>query len=238
MNSKRMVLTIAAITSAALAWGLVASRYELFPFGPGQQFVHLFCPPPPPVTVEQINALSKQAYEQKILLHQMSRGRADVVMLGDSITFFPDWRELFPGLNIANRGVGGDTTDGALKRLNTVISLHPRKVFVMLGVNELWLGQSPDAVLSNYTEIVRQLSATGIIVIAQSVLLTKWDEINQKIATFNQMLSRHCQQTGLCRYIDLTTKISPSDTYDGIHPTAKAYDIWRAAIAAEISNVR
>jgi hypothetical protein len=237
MISKRLVFTIAAVTSTALAWWLVASHYEIFPFVPKQQFVRLFCPTPPPI-IEQLNAFSKQAYEQKKLLYEMARGRADVVMLGDSITYFPDWRELFPDVNIANRGIGGDTTDGVLKRLDSVISLHPRKVFVMLGVNELWLGQSPDAVLSNYSEIVRQLSATGIIVIAQSVLFTKWEEINKKIVTFNQMLSRHCQQTGICRYIDLTTKISPSDTYDGIHPTAKAYDIWRAAIAAEISTVR
>ena len=123
--SKRLVLTIIVMTSAAFTWGLAAGRYKLFPSDSAEQFVHFFRPP------SALTAPAGARYEQRKLLFQMSRGHVDVVMLGDSITEIPDWRELFPGINIANRGINGDTTQGTVKRLDSVILLHPHKVFVI-----------------------------------------------------------------------------------------------------------
>ena len=74
----------------------------------------------------------------------------DVVMLGDSITEGADWPALFPGVRIHNQGIGGDDTDGVLRRLALVTDRRPGKVFVMIGTNDIGKG------VHSVDEIVRQ----------------------------------------------------------------------------------
>ena len=44
---------------------------------------------------------------------------SDVVMVGDSLTADAPWNEIFPKVQIANRGIGGDTTDNILVKAPT-----------------------------------------------------------------------------------------------------------------------
>ena len=60
-----------------------------------------------------------------------------MVFLGDSITQKIEWADFFPGLTVANRGIGYDTTGGALARLDSVIALKPSIVSCMLGINDI-----------------------------------------------------------------------------------------------------
>src|SRR5262249_550007 len=58
-----------------------------------------------------------------------------IVFFGDSITegWHDDLRGLFPGLKVANRGIGGDTTHGMLVRLDEdVIALDPAAVVMLM----------------------------------------------------------------------------------------------------------
>ena len=64
------------------------------------------------------------------------------LFLGDSLTEYGNWRELFPGLDIKNRGIAGDTTDGVLHRLDGITALSPDKIFLMIGINDLLMGRS------------------------------------------------------------------------------------------------
>ena len=64
----------------------------------------------------------------------------DVVMLGDSITEGADWPALLPGVRVHNHGIGGDDTDGVLRRLALVTDRRPGKVFVMIGTNDIGKG--------------------------------------------------------------------------------------------------
>src|ERR1700730_1769722 len=58
---------------------------------------------------------------------------ASIVMLGDSHTEGAPWRELTGCPNLVNRGIGGDTTAKLLARLDDVLKLKPRAVFLMIG---------------------------------------------------------------------------------------------------------
>ncbi len=58
-----------------------------------------------------------------------------VVFLGDSQVAGCEWNEIFPGA--LNRGIGGDTTRGVLKRLGTVTKDRPSAIFLMIGSNDL-----------------------------------------------------------------------------------------------------
>jgi GDSL-like Lipase/Acylhydrolase family len=226
--STRTVLGMAAVAGGAFLYGIASERYQLFPVGIVTQVVR-YIGLAPIAHVDDGRQLRTQMFEA-------FKPQADIVMLGDSITAWPDWRDLFPGRDIANRGLFGETTAGAAARLDSVIALKPRKVFIMLGVNDLhYHGQSPESVFSVYSEIVQRLSSSGIGVVVQSVLMTSNAETNAKAVALNAMLGRRCQQTGLCRFVDLSVKISPSDTVDGLHLAPKGYEIWRAAIADEIA---
>src|SRR5210317_515488 len=82
------------------------------------------------------------AYQPKIIR---------IVMLGDSITAFVNWRDLLSRYDVANRGVGGDTTKGIINRLSDIYKLDPEICFIMVGINDLDQGLSVSKVFMNYT---------------------------------------------------------------------------------------
>ena len=60
-----------------------------------------------------------------------------IIMLGNSITAEGEWAELFQNTDIINRGVIGDGTGDILERLDPIVASHPRKIFLLVGVNDL-----------------------------------------------------------------------------------------------------
>jgi lysophospholipase L1-like esterase len=82
-----------------------------------------------------------------------------VVFLGDSIT--EGWGGLadaFPGLKIANRGIGGDTTRSLLFRLKEdVLDLEPVAVVLLIGINDIGNGGTPKEAARNIGEILAAL---------------------------------------------------------------------------------
>ena len=59
------------------------------------------------------------------IFKNMPRDTEKIVFLGDSLTDYVKFDEIFPDLRIKNRGIAGDTTAGVLNRLDEVISLKP-----------------------------------------------------------------------------------------------------------------
>lgn len=49
-----------------------------------------------------------------------------IVFVGNSITEGGNWSELFPDKHILNRGIGGDVSDGVLKRLRQIVHGNPK----------------------------------------------------------------------------------------------------------------
>ncbi|MEO8614605.1 MAG: GDSL-type esterase/lipase family protein [Luteolibacter sp.] len=72
---------------------------------------------------------------------QREQNQGAVVFVGDSLT--GGWKgpmlaAAFPGLKIANRGVGGDTSRGVLFRFKEdVLDLKPRAIMLLVGGNDL-----------------------------------------------------------------------------------------------------
>lgn len=86
--------------------------------------------------------------------------RGAVVFLGDSIT--QGWGgglgAAFPGLQVANRGISGDTTRGVLIRLDEdVLALDPAAVVLLIGTNDLEEGASPETIAGNLGLILEVL---------------------------------------------------------------------------------
>src|SRR5512140_3436981 len=91
----------------------------------------------------------------------LARGgaKADVVVLGDSLTQRAEWWELL-GRPIANRGIADDTVALVRARLGDVVELQPRVIFLLVGVNDLFRGASPERLAGEHAALVREIRAS------------------------------------------------------------------------------
>jgi hypothetical protein len=80
--------------------------------------------------------------------------RNEIVFLGNSITDGAEWFELLDNKKCINRGISADITEGILLRLDAITKLQPKKLFIMIGVNDLSRNMTPAEVAANYRKIL------------------------------------------------------------------------------------
>jgi lysophospholipase L1-like esterase len=85
-----------------------------------------------------------------------------IVMLGDSHTAFVNWRMMLHCPNIANDGVGGNTTAQILARLPEVLAQGPRLVILMAGTNDALQHIDASETSKNIQSIKAALSKNSI----------------------------------------------------------------------------
>lgn len=176
---------------------------------------------------------------RKNIFEKLPQDSTDVVFLGNSLTEQGPWEELFPQVDLKNRGIATDMTDGILDRLETVTAMQPEKLFISIGVNDL-LFHKPDYILRNYEKILDNISrlSPSTKVFVQSLLPVN-NEVrttgvyNKDIQIINRKLEELCQAKGLT-FIKLHThfanaqgKLKEEFTLDGIHLNGAAYLLWR-----------
>lgn len=91
---------------------------------------------------------------------QVEQDQNSLVFFGDSITqgFGDDFGGRFPGVKLANRGIGGDTTRGMLYRLkDDVLSLNPKALVFLMGTNDLEEGAEPEVIVGNLKRILAEV---------------------------------------------------------------------------------
>jgi hypothetical protein len=159
-----------------------------------------------------------------------------VVMVGDSITAFAPWSDMFPTVRPSNRGIGNDTTAGLLSRLDSILISHPKKMFLMIGINDVLHNTDTSISLENYRQIVQATITAGTRLYAQSVLFTTVAALNQHVTSLNEGISGICSSVATCKYIDLNGQLAPSGALayplvgDDIHISPAGYMIWRDRI--------
>jgi lysophospholipase L1-like esterase len=162
--------------------------------------------------------------------------KADIVMLGDSITYAPNWNELFNSPHVVNRGISGDSTECFLNRLENILKLEPKKVFIMGGINDIISGKDVNTIFNNYKLILNKLLENNIEPIIQSTLYTTTDGWNKNVTILNKLLSDYAKENNI-NYIDLNSKLSKNNTLisdytvgDGLHLNYKGYIVWKNEI--------
>lgn len=189
-----------------------------------------------------LTRFAEQHRERRETQFEQLDPRGGIVFVGDSITEGGVWHELFARTDVWNRGVGGDTTSHLLARLDSVVAIEPRQIFLMIGVNDLNRGVSPALSEKNYGEILDTLAQRlpECEIVVQSVLPVsrQWPYAgNDEIRALNETIRKTASERGLV-YIDLHEALAdpegqlpPSLSNDGIHLLGSAYSIWRDAIA-------
>lgn len=85
------------------------------------------------------------------------KSKKDFVFLGNSITAGTDWAKLLNLPQAKNRGISGDITYGVLERLQEVIDGKPKKVFILIGINDISRNIPDSLILNNYKVIISRI---------------------------------------------------------------------------------
>ena len=151
-------------------------------------------------------------------------GDASIVMFGDSQIAFADW-PLLLNTAVANRGIYGETTAGALRRVDAIAAAHSKCVVTMLGIGDLAVGRSVESTARDYSLILDRLTASGSKILVQSVLPTEAPySLNQKVMELNTKVRAACR--GNCLFLDLDRIVTPGATIDGVHLRPTTYKKW------------
>ena len=141
-----------------------------------------------------------------------------------------------------NRGIGSDTSEGVLHRLEEVIARNPEKIFLMIGINDLGSKIPQDTIEGNIQKIVDQLTSAlpDCESYLESVLPVETCSL-KKIHGAIEMISRDADR---CEYIDLyglfideTGSLKQEMiSADGVHLNGEGYRIWVEAIQDYINS--
>jgi len=94
--------------------------------------------------------------------------------VGDSHTEGFELNEFLNDPKVRNRGVWGDNSSSVLKRIDSVATLKPEKIFLMIGVNDILSGNSVEKTFDNVTRTVEKIQSESpsTAIYLQSVLPT------------------------------------------------------------------
>jgi lysophospholipase L1-like esterase len=185
-------------------------------------------------------------YTKKSIFEILPNDTGEIIFLGNSITDAFEWYELFGNINIKNRGIGGDIIEGVIFRLDEIVTSKPRKIFLMIGTNDLHRNYSVPEILSNYKKLVELIvtKTPDTELYVQSILPTKGDpkRKNADIMEINKGLIEITSAYSLT-YVNLfdlfkteENELNMEYSFDGLHLNGKGYLVWKEAITEHIEN--
>ena len=179
----------------------------------------------------------------------LTESKHGAVFLGDSITEGGHWSELFRSAEVLNRGIGGDTTQDVLDRVEQIYALQPARLFLMIGVNDLNQGIATQTTLANYRALfdgfTRNLPKTRVFVQSVLPVNAQWRmgaANNPDINRLNEFLRTESTARGYT-FVDLHEQFSDRSgalraelSNDGIHLLGAGYKLWRATVQPLVSE--
>lgn len=169
----------------------------------------------------------------------------DVVFLGDSHTAGGDWQRAFPDIKSINLGYIGEDVKGMLRRVDAIAAVHPKKVFLMAGINGLKY-QSLDDFEFWYAALVDSIRSAvpdAELYIESILPVTSYSNFcdNEKIIEANAIVQKIAAER-VMTYIDVygvyakDGALPDSMSYDGLHLMPEAYKAWCELIKKSIDE--
>ena len=198
-------------------------------------------------------------HHEILALNQPGAIRADVVLIGDSITHFwsgepkakrvsgkDSWEKWIAPHHPINLGYGWDRTENVLWRLRhgEIAGLKPKAFVVLIGTNNLSGFNPPAQTAEGVGEVCRELRRQApqakILLLAILPRQAKPDATRQRVTDTNVLLKAQASQIADA-YLDLTDRLVEADgsilketMNDYLHPTNKGYEVMGAAIDAQL----
>lgn len=250
MSHTARLVRLHAIRCVALAWATPIAAVPALAQATTQAPANSAVVPAPfqPARHDQFVEIAKQ-------------GAIDLLLMGDSIT---DWwaragREVFDrffaGIRVANFGIAGDRTQGVLWRMDNgeLEGYSPKLMMLMIGTNNL--SARPGSTPNTPEEIAEGIAA------AVQRYRTRFPEgkvlllgvfprgalpaspYREPIRRINAIIAK-LDDGRTVRYMDIGERFLapdgsiPADVMaDGLHPTAKGYEIWANAVMPTVREM-
>ncbi|GLK18417.1 GDSL-type esterase/lipase family protein [Herbiconiux flava] len=171
-------------------------------------------------------------------------GKPKTVFVGDSLIEGGRWQEWFPELEAVNLGVGGDTTEGLIARLDEVAAEDPDTVVLLIGTNDVANRRGIEQVVRGIETALANIRAAlpDARILVQSVLPR-----GAEYAEFVKEINRHVWQfaaTVRAHYLDLwpvmaveSGELNPAFTEDRLHLNEEGYKAWLSELEPALERV-
>jgi lysophospholipase L1-like esterase len=192
---------------------------------------------------------AKEYYQKRVIIFNNEPIiKHRTIFLGNSLTQFGNWKEIFDDSTVINRGIAGDNTFGVLARLNDIMIREPDKLFIEIGINDISQNIPNQITTKNIQLIVKQIHTNSpeTKVYVTSILPTN-DNVkieypqayhkNDQVDFINRELKRFAAG-GDYIYIDLNKEVKDKKgnldikyaKSDGIHLNSRGYIKWLSLI--------
>jgi lysophospholipase L1-like esterase len=191
----------------------------------------------------QNNKYGTLYYQRASLYENLPLNSSDIVFLGNSITQFGEWQELFDMPNVKNRGISGDIAQGVYDRLDPILKGKPAKIFLMIGINDVSHDLTADSIVCATKKIAIKIcsESPSTRLYIQSVmpvnpsfnLFVKATTRSEVVKEINKGLKELCNDLNL-QYVDIYSHLTipggdllnPQYTNDGLHLMGAGYLRW------------
>ncbi len=188
------------------------------------------------------------AYTQKVAMFKALNQQGlpgGTVFVGDSITQDYNVYEFFKGKNVYNRGIGGDTSEGVLNRLEeSVFQLKPKTVFLLIGTNDMvsqhFHSKNTLQAIQKIIQAIHQFDQTiqinliSILPVNGTIDATTVGFRNNRII---YALNEQLKSMDFIHYIDVYSlllddqnNLNKKFTVEGLHLNAEGYQIMTTAL--------
>lgn len=168
--------------------------------------------------------------------------KKDIVLLGNSITFWGEWNLLLKSKRVRNQGIPGDTSFGLLRRLDEATRGKPAGIFILIGINDLGRNIPDTIILRNYKRMVHRIKEESprTKIYLQTLLPTNetFEKLKNlygketNIAFINSQLKELAQLEGVIwvdlhsHFTDQEGRLKKEYTWDGVHLSLAGYQKW------------
>ena len=164
-----------------------------------------------------------------------------IVAFGDSLTegygLMPE--QAYPALleqrlmekgyqyKVVNAGVSGETSSGALSRVDWILRLNPDIVVLETGANDGLMGINPAVLEQNLGQIIATFQQNGVIVIlaGMKMLLNLGPAYTQDFEAVYARVAKQYQVRLIPFFLEGVAARREMNLADGIHPNAKGYEV-------------
>ncbi|WP_224982323.1 arylesterase [Geomonas agri] len=128
---------------------------------------------------------------------------------------------------VINAGISGETSTGALARVDWVMKLKPDIVILETGANDGLRGQDPELAHRNIDKIVSTLQSKGVVVVLAGMKMLKnlGPAFTTKFAAIYPRVAKERKVILVPFFLDKVAGKEGLNLSDGVHPTGKGYAI-------------
>ncbi len=187
---------------------------------------------------------------------RVKQGKADLIFIGDSITQGWEgpgkevWQKHYAKRNAVNLGINGDFTQNVLWRLDNgnLDGIQPRLAIVMIGTNNARAGNTPqqtaEGIIAVVEKVRKKLPETKVLLLGifprgaepgdkLRKANERTNELIKKLANDKKVYFQDISE----RFLEKDGTISRAIMPDLLHLSRQGYEIWAAAIEANVKKL-